>query len=220
MSQPPAENECVSPSSKRSRTNAELNAAKGSDSLGNVLESPPHVQNATDRPSKRERLDISEEDDVSRLNKIHRSEHSSVDKVHGSQSFGNPTLSSLAMRVSEVQGSDDTKGKDIAAFLGGTGVGKTTTIDFCCGVKIVRVTGDDEYGDSVLDVDPAESKRYLKIGHSSSMTKNIDFLSSPRKNKSSALLLCGKIFVLDVFALNFSDPTHCCDIHRYARLRR
>ena len=88
---------------------------------------------------------------------------------------------------------DGTKGMEIAAVLGRTGVGKTTTIDFCCGARIVRInmSDEDEYGETVLEVDATESEQYLKIGHLGSMTKNIELLSSPRKKKAGQMLFCG-----------------------------
>jgi hypothetical protein len=169
----------------------------------------------TELPSRRERDDASVDDRENSSNKRHCGGPSSIisrssDTKDGesngvTESRGKLTLSFISAKVSELKHLQETEGKEIAAFLGRTGVGKTTTIDFCCGAHIVKVKlDDDEYSDFVLDVDATESKNYLKIGHLGSMTKDIELLSSPNKKQGVQLLLCGDNFFLTLMV--FPSP--------------
>ncbi len=86
----------------------------------------------------------------------------------------------------------DTNGKHIAAFLGATGVGKTTTINSCCEAPMVETRSEDKYDKTVrIDVCPAQRANFLKIGHGESMTKSIDLLVSPAKQKKEEIVFCG-----------------------------
>ena len=147
----------------------------------------------SDLPGKRDRLGESS-NDVGVLTKIPRI-HEDSESQRRQNVKGSASLAYLASKIKEVLKAVKTQNKDIVAFLGGTGVGKTTTIDFCCGAKIIQVSAsEDEYADLVLDVDPEETEKYLKIGHRGSKTKTIDFLPSPSKDKSQNLLFCGMHF--------------------------
>ena len=184
---------------------------EGDDSL-TLLDASINVSDMSQEPDLRVQLSLTSlesaknrkrdrsdgDDGLSSSHKIHRGE---LDSFNPIESSDNITISLLSRKIIEMTVLELTQKKDIVAFLGGTGVGKTTTIDFLCGVEIVKVYGDDEYGDCKLDVDPAEIKQYLKIGHSSSMTKTIDFLSSPCKKTSSPLLFCGRICIMSILLI-------------------
>ena len=100
------------------------------------------------------------------------------------QSGEHATLSLVATKIRNAQIVDVAK-KDIAAFLGDTGVGKTTTINFCCEAQMVEIPSGDKYDKTVrIDVCLDQRESFLRIGHGESMTKNIDFLASPAKKKA------------------------------------
>ena len=117
------------------------------------------------------------------------------------QSGEHVTLSFVASRIRNTR-VVDTAGKDIAPFLGATGVGKTTTINYCCDAPMVEIRSDDRYDQTVrIDVCPSKRESFLRIGHGESMTKSIDFLVSPAKKtktnpskrqlQSDEILFCG-----------------------------
>jgi hypothetical protein len=133
-------------------------------------------------------------------------------------------LAHLARRITAAPDVDTTN-KDIAALLGGTGAGKTTTIDFCCCASMVELRSEDQYDDTVrIDVCPSEREKFLRIGHGESMTKTIDLLVSPVKPKrmKEKILFCGKISNLH-YHERYSLPQCCSEVwlslHRYARLK-
>jgi hypothetical protein len=153
--------------------------------------------------AKRAARNLHYESETSHIHQPSCSEMISGDREEDSELW---SLALVAKRLREAPDIDTTN-KDIVGFLGGTGVGKTTTIDFCCYAKMVEVRSDDQYDDTVrIDVCQSEREKFLRIGHGKSMTKTIDLLVSPakQKRKKSEILFCGMSSIPLAFAYNIN----------------
>jgi ABC-type sugar transport system ATPase subunit len=94
------------------------------------------------------------------------------------------------------------------AFIGATGAGKSTTINFCCGAEMVMVKASDDVYDERIQIEVSNQQRanFLVIGHIKSTTKTIDLRQGPN---AESLYFCGEpqsaaiVFIINPFNSSF-----------------